>query len=81
MIPSDITGFEFALTAMFVTLAVDAVRASRNWELVGAALGAAVLAYFVDHFLFNESFLFVGLLLYLGWVTLGYMRERGQSHG
>lgn len=81
VIPSDVTGFEFALTAMFVTLAVDAVRASRNWELVGAALGAAVLAYFVDHFLFDESFLFVGLVVYLGWVTLGYVRERGKSHG
>lgn len=90
VIPSDISGFEFALTAMFVTLAVDAVRASKNWELVGAALGAAVLAYIVDHFVFDESFLFVGLLLYLGWVTLGYLQgrskrsqrsEQSESHG
>ncbi len=81
VIPSHITGFEFALTAMFVTLAVDAVRASRDWELAAAAVGAAVLAYFVDHFIFDESFLFVGLLLYLGWVTMGYLRERAGRDG
>lgn len=78
VVPSGITGFEFALTAMFVTLAVDAVRASRDFGLVAAALVAAALAYLVDHFVLDESFLFVGLLLYLGWVTLGYLR--GQAH-
>jgi predicted branched-subunit amino acid permease len=77
VIPSDIKGFEFALTAMFVTLAVDAVRASQDWQLVGAALVAGVIAYFVDHFLYDESFLFVGLLVYLAWISLGYLRQRG----
>lgn len=81
VIPSGVTGFEFALTAMFLTLAVDAVRASRDYTLVAAALVAAVLAYLVDHFVLDESFLIVGLLLYLGWVTLGYLRQRGDSGG
>jgi hypothetical protein len=48
-------------------------------ELAAAALTAAVIGYFVDHFLADESFLFVGLLLYLGWVTIGYHRETGRS--
>lgn len=76
VIPREVTGFEFALTAMFVTLAVDAVRASRNGRLVAAALAAAVMAYCVDHFLVEESFLFVGLMLYLAWVSIGYLRAR-----
>lgn len=76
IIPGHIEGFGFALTAMFVTLAVDAVRSSRDFGLVGTAIGAGVIAWFFDHYLFDESFLFVGLGVYVAWLSWSYVKSR-----
>jgi 4-azaleucine resistance transporter AzlC len=65
VVPSSITGFGFALTAMFVTLAVDAMRSSKDYALLGLAVTAGIGAFSADRYIFKDSFIFVGLLIYL----------------
>ncbi len=72
VIPSDIKGFGFALTAMFLILAVDAVRANRDFGLVGLALAASLVALLFDRYVYDESFIVAGLLVYLIAVTAMY---------
>ncbi len=79
VIPSDIKGFGFALTAMFVILAVDAVRANRDFGLVGLACAASLVALLVDRYVYDESFIVAGLLVYL--VALTAMYRRGRAGG
>jgi 4-azaleucine resistance transporter AzlC len=74
LIPPEITGFEFALTAMFLILAVDAVRVSHDYELVLFAAIAGLVGYFVDTFVIESSFLIAGLVIYLALVSAGYSR-------
>lgn len=75
VIPPQLEGFGFALTAMFLTLAVDAIRASKDFGLVGHAALACACAYVSDKFVYSGSFLVVGLLVYLALVTVGYARQ------
>lgn len=79
VIPDSIEGFEFALTAMFLTLAVNAVRASKNLGLVVLALGTGLVAFFVDKYLVPDSFLIVSLLLYVGAVSIQYQKKKGEQ--
>lgn len=77
VIPDSVKGFEFALTAMFLTLAVNAVKAARSLLLIYLAVGAGAVAYFVDKYLIEESFLIVSLLLYVAAVSCLYYKEKG----
>lgn len=79
IIPEDVKGFGFALTAMFVTLAVDAVRSSRDFSLIVLALLCGTLAFFVDRYVYPESFLIVGLLSYLAAVSWLYWKREKKS--
>ncbi|MDN7587969.1 AzlC family ABC transporter permease [Burkholderia seminalis] len=72
-IPSSIRGFGFALTSMFVILAVDAVRTKGTALLIGAAALASAAAFASEKWLYRESFLFAGLLVYLAILTLLYI--------
>lgn len=72
-IPSSIKGFGFALTSMFVILAVDAVRAKGTTLLIGVAALACAAAFASEKWLYRESFLFTGLLVYLGILTALYI--------
>lgn len=80
VIPANVKGFEFSLTAMFVILAVDAVRARREVVLVFLALGSGVVGYLADKYIYRDSFLVAGLLAYLTAITAMYVfstrRER-----
>ncbi|NGO77799.1 AzlC family ABC transporter permease [Streptomyces sp. YC504] len=76
VIPESVKGFEFALTTMFLTLAVNAVRTSRSARLVFLALGAGVIGYFVDQYVIEESFLIVSLLLYMVAISWMYQKEK-----
>ncbi|MTE19478.1 branched-chain amino acid ABC transporter permease [Streptomyces sp. TRM43335] len=78
VIPDSVKGFEFALTAMFLTLAVNAVRSRRSVGLVLLALAAGAIAYFVDKYLIEESFLIVSLLLYVGAISCMYKKEKAK---
>lgn len=81
VIPSSIRGFGFALTAMFVTLAVDAMRTSKDYTLLGLAAIAGIGAFFADRYIFKDSFIFVGLLVYLALVTGLYVKRGGSNGG
>ncbi|NLU67795.1 AzlC family ABC transporter permease [Streptomyces sp. HNM0574] len=76
VIPDSVKGFEFALTAMFLTLAVNAVKASRSMVLVYLAAGSGVVGFLVDKYLVGESFLIVSLLLYVAAVSFMYKKEK-----
>lgn len=81
VIPAGTEGFGFALTAMFLTLAVDALRDSKDFGLVGYAVLAGCCAYVVDEFVFSDSFLVVGLLVYLILITVAYVWRRSAVKG
>ena len=75
VIPSDIKGFGFALTAMFLILAVDAVRARRDAGLVALALAASLVALLCERYVYDQSFIVVGLLTYLSALSAMYRLE------
>ncbi|MGW3390448.1 AzlC family ABC transporter permease [Streptomyces cinereoruber] len=75
VVPESVKGFEFALTAMFLTLAVNAVRSSRSAALVLLALGAGAVGYVVDRYVVGESFLVVSLLLYVALISATYRKD------
>ncbi|WP_431819873.1 AzlC family ABC transporter permease [Burkholderia sp. F1] len=72
-IPGSVKGFGFALTSMFVILAVDAVRTKGTALLIGVAALASAAAFASEQWLFRESFLFAGLLVYLAILTALYV--------
>lgn len=65
LIPPWLHGFEFALTALFVVLAIDAIRANAAWwpPVLAVACGAVALA------ISPSNMLVIGLLAYV--VALG----------
>lgn len=72
-IPPWLHGFEFALTALFVVLAIDAIRANAAWwpPLLAAACGAVALA------ISPENMLVIGLSAYVvGLVVVFVWRGR-----
>ncbi|OUY08443.1 AzlC family ABC transporter permease [Acinetobacter populi] len=79
-LPSSITGFEFALTAMFLTLAIDAARKSAENKLIFYALISGVLAWCVEFYFIKSSFLFIGLLCYLILVSKDYRNEQNMEY-
>lgn len=81
VIPPEIKGFEFALTAMFVVLAVEAMRHSRDLTELGYAAIAVTAAFMSEAYLVADSFLIAGLLVYLGLITQAFLRDgKGAAH-
>ena len=66
----DITGLDFALTALFIVLLVDQVRAVKKPEPYLAALLGCILALFIS----PKNFLLVALVISTG--ALALLRER-----
>lgn len=69
-IPGQIAGLDFAVTALFVVLALDAARARRDIATVALAAGCVLLSRFVavDQMLLVAFALFTaGLLARYGW--------------
>ncbi|MFT4021643.1 MAG: AzlC family ABC transporter permease [Acinetobacter sp.] len=79
IIPSSIKGFEFALTAMFLTMAMDATRHSRENKLIVYALISGGLGWCAETYLIQSSFLVVGLLSYLVFITLDYKKMQNME--
>ena len=65
IIPPEMEGFDFALTTMFVILAVDASKEHREWALFLFILLSALLGLIAENFVFENSFLTVSLITYL----------------
>lgn len=74
LIPAWLHGFEFALTALFTVLAIDAIRAESAWWPPATAAACGLLAMFF----FGDTMLIVGLSAYvLVLVVVILVRRRG----
>lgn len=72
LIPEDIEGFEFALTALFAVLAYEAFQSSKD---LSAPLIAGALAV-VAAFMFPDQMIIIGLLAYFGVLLLRFWAPR-----
>ncbi len=61
-LPEGLVGFEFALTALFTVLAMDAFRVNRDWSLPLSALACVGVGWLVN----PGQMLVIGLILYFG---------------
>lgn len=61
-LPEGLVGFEFALTALFTVLAMDAFRVNRDWSLPLSALACVGVGWLVN----SGQMLVIGLVLYFG---------------
>lgn len=71
LIPSTVLGLDFALCAMFITLALDAARTRSDVPSVLLAVVAMLLCYFAfpGHWLITSLVFFVGMLVIRHIVT------------
>lgn len=74
LIPFDLSFMGFAMTALFAVLAIDAVRKSKEYGLLFAAIAIGIAALFLAH----EAMLIVGLSAYalLAFVVASMRRRR-----
>lgn len=59
-LPEGLVGFEFALTALFTVLAMDAFRLNRDWSLPLSALASVAVGWLIN----PGQMLVIGLVLY-----------------
>jgi len=78
IIPPEIKGFEFALTSMFLILAVDAIRHSQDLGLVFYAVTSCIVGFVFEVYVIENSFLVSGLITYLLLISKDY-KTREQS--
>ena len=71
-LPPEVTGFEFALTAMFIALAMDTIRHMKEGILLLYALVSSVIGVLMETFVLNGSFLATGLLCYVVLISKDY---------
>ena len=64
-LPTSVHGLDFALTALFTVLAVEQIRAKRDWGAALIGLMAALVAgwFFPHYFLLAASLMLVAVLL------------------
>lgn len=68
-LPAGLQGLDFALTALFTVLAVEQIRAKKDWGAVALGLVSAVVAgvWISEYFLLAASIMLV--LVLLAWPT------------
>ena len=76
-LPPGLQGLDFALTALFTVLAVEQIRAKKDWAAVALGLSAAAVAgwWVSEYFLLTASVMLV--LVLLAWPTL--VKEAGKE--
>ncbi|PIW63098.1 MAG: branched-chain amino acid ABC transporter permease [Shewanella sp. CG12_big_fil_rev_8_21_14_0_65_47_15] len=79
LIPPEITGFEFALTAMFVTLAIDAVRHTVDNKPITYAVISSVFGVLMEYYVVHSAFLAAGLICYLSLISKDYIYSREEA--
>ncbi|WP_093753554.1 AzlC family ABC transporter permease [Streptomyces sp. DvalAA-19] len=72
MVPDRVVGLEFAVTAFFLVLAIDAFRVTRSVPPPLAAIASALIA----HGLFGRQMLVPALALFTGYLLLRYALMR-----
>jgi 4-azaleucine resistance transporter AzlC len=75
LIPAGVVGLDFAVTALFVVLGIDAFRARRD---VPAALVAVACALF-GHFVFGEQMLVAAMGLFTAFLLAKYVIIRRKA--
>jgi len=75
VLPGQIIGLDFALTALFVVLAIDAYRAKRDIPTPIIALVSALLALAISH----EHMLIIGMGLFVAGLVARYLLTRRAS--
>jgi 4-azaleucine resistance transporter AzlC len=71
-IPPEIKGFDFALTAMFLILTVDAVKHDHSLRLILYAAIACSVGFIFEQYIVDSSYLASGLITYLILITKDY---------
>lgn len=75
LIPDSIVGLEFAVTAFFLVLAIDAFRITRNLPLPLAAVASALIGYG----LFGTQMLVPALTMFTGFLLARYALQRREA--
>ena len=75
-IPTQIQGLDFALTALFITLTADSIRALKDIPSVVLAAGSFLIAMLI----WPKQRLLLALLLYVGALVMRHMlAKRGEE--
>lgn len=81
-IPDEITGFDFAMTAMFTVLAVQAALRVPHKLFYGAITAVAIAAAFAaERLVHPDLFLLAGLITYLALISAGYAYAQREERG
>lgn len=72
VIPPSVQGFGFALTSMFLVLALDAAVARRSPGLIALAIFSSLLGEVFDELVLPGSFLIAALVTYVACVAVDY---------
>lgn len=75
-LPAEVTGFEFALTAMFIALAADAVSNDSDTSLLIYAAISCVFGTLMEFYVLKSSFLGAGLICYLLLISKDYKHAK-----
>lgn len=76
LLPPDLTGFEFALTGMFMLLAIDALKRTTEVRLIVFALVSILIGYGFETWVAKNSFLIIGTIVYVLLLSLSFYLER-----
>lgn len=79
LLPPELTGFEFALTGMFMLLAIDALKRAPENRLIAFALISIAVAYSFEIIVMENSFLIAGTLAYVLLLTLSFYLQRSTT--
>lgn len=77
LIPESIKGLEFAVTALFAVLAIEAFKAYRSVPLSGLALISAVVASWIA----PQSMMVVAMAMFLAGLAVAYLLRRRTGAG
>ncbi|MDQ0854941.1 4-azaleucine resistance transporter AzlC [Arthrobacter sp. V4I6] len=76
LIPKGVVALDFALTAFFLVLGIDAYRVRKNLPLPLLALGCALTGYLF----FGEGMLIAAMILFLAVLLAHYALSRRKNH-
>ncbi len=76
LLPPEATGFEFALTAMFISLAADAISNDSDTSLLIYAVISCVFGALMEFYVLKSSFLGSGLICYLLLISKDYKQAQ-----
>ncbi|MBD1557133.1 branched-chain amino acid ABC transporter permease [Vibrio sp. S9_S30] len=79
LLPPEVTGFEFALTAMFIALAADAISNDSDTSLLIYAVISCVVGALMEFYILKSSFLGSGLICYLLLISKDYKQAQQEE--